>query len=227
MILIAAAGSSGMFYLAVAVVVIIMAIIVPYLLKRSRQSTKAGFVPVREQWQKRENASRMRDSADRILVELVETSREISARMDTKIRILNTLVKDAERCITRLEDLHDIPHSVKESAGGDTASAASETLPQEEGEAEHVQDNAQDPIEEVIPQDLQSLPQGPPVDISEDKSYVTEEKFQRTETDPEFENELSRRVSALLNQGYDVAEIARQVGISRQEVSLIRHLKNI
>jgi hypothetical protein len=46
---------------------------------------------------------RYRDAADKALVELLETSRELNAQVDTKIRVLNRLVKDAETAAARLE----------------------------------------------------------------------------------------------------------------------------
>ncbi|MBN1257618.1 MAG: hypothetical protein JXA52_07925 [Planctomycetes bacterium] len=101
---------------------IAIAIIVPYIIRRSRRATKLESVPVREQWNERKTHKKARHSADRILVDLAETSREISGRMDTKIRILNTLIRDAERCITRLEELQgikpiDAPREVAPTAG--------------------------------------------------------------------------------------------------------------
>ena len=52
-----------------------------------------------------EDPNRYRDAADRALVDLVETGREIGAQVDMKIRLLNRLVKDAEEKIARLEAL--------------------------------------------------------------------------------------------------------------------------
>ena len=49
-----------------------------------------------------ENARR---AVDQALVNLADMSREISAQIDTKIRLLNRLVKDADDCIRRLEAL--------------------------------------------------------------------------------------------------------------------------
>ena len=71
---------------------IAIALVVPYLLRRTRRQTAPAHAPVRDQWTEHRRAAQARKSADRILVELVETGREISARMDTKIRVLNTLI---------------------------------------------------------------------------------------------------------------------------------------
>lgn len=48
---------------------------------------------------------RYRDAADNAVVELLETSRTLNAQVDTKIRILNRLVKEAEENAVRLEKL--------------------------------------------------------------------------------------------------------------------------
>ncbi len=49
--------------------------------------------------------NRYRDAADRAIVELLETSRSLNAQVDTKIRVLNTLIKEAETHTARLEKL--------------------------------------------------------------------------------------------------------------------------
>ncbi len=52
-----------------------------------------------------EDPNRYRDAADRAIVELLETSRTLNAQVDTKIRVLNRLLKDAEEQAARLEGL--------------------------------------------------------------------------------------------------------------------------
>ncbi|MCL2000621.1 MAG: hypothetical protein FWG74_04230 [Planctomycetes bacterium] len=49
--------------------------------------------------------NRYRDAADRAIVELLETSRSLNAQVDTKIRVLNTLIKEAEILIAELKKL--------------------------------------------------------------------------------------------------------------------------
>ncbi len=72
-------------------------------------------------------ALRIRRSADKALVELAEVGREISGRIDTKIRILNRLSKEAEAQIKRLELLlraagREVPPAAEEE---NTSSATS------------------------------------------------------------------------------------------------------
>ncbi len=52
-----------------------------------------------------DDPNRYRDAADRAIVELLETSRTLNAQVDTKIRVLNRLLKDAEEQAARLEGL--------------------------------------------------------------------------------------------------------------------------
>ncbi len=52
-----------------------------------------------------QDPNRYRDAADRAIVELLETSRSLNAQVDTKIRVLNTLIKEAETQTARLEKL--------------------------------------------------------------------------------------------------------------------------
>lgn len=52
-----------------------------------------------------EDPNRYRDAADRAIVELLETSRSLNAQVDTKIRMLNRLVKEADEQCARLEGL--------------------------------------------------------------------------------------------------------------------------
>ncbi|MCX7935177.1 MAG: hypothetical protein N3A66_07970 [Planctomycetota bacterium] len=71
-------------------------------------------------------ALRIRRAADKALVELAEVGREISGRIDTKVRILNRLSKEAEAQIKRLEDLlRAAGREVPPLVGEDTTSATS------------------------------------------------------------------------------------------------------
>lgn len=61
--------------------------------------------PARELRERDQEPNRYRDTADRALVDLLETGREISAQIDNKIRVLNRLVKEAEEQTAKLERL--------------------------------------------------------------------------------------------------------------------------
>lgn len=70
---------------------------------RKRRAPKT--FTARELRERDDEPNRYRDAADRAIVELLETSRSLNAQVDTKIRMLNRLVKDAEEASARLEGL--------------------------------------------------------------------------------------------------------------------------
>lgn len=75
------------------------------LFARWRKSRMPVVTTVRELRERDEDPNRYRDTADRAIVELLETSRVLNAQVDTKIRVLNRLVKEAEENCSRLERL--------------------------------------------------------------------------------------------------------------------------
>lgn len=85
--------------------IIFMAIVLLGLFARWRKSRLPAIVPTRELRARDEEPNRHRDAADKALVELLETSRVLNAQVDSKIRILNRLVKDAEAASAKLESL--------------------------------------------------------------------------------------------------------------------------
>ena len=76
----------------------------PRIIKRIRRERNALTL---QEIKSIHNRPNVRSKADEILVELAEMSREINAQIDTKIRILNKLVRDAEKAIKRYEELAD------------------------------------------------------------------------------------------------------------------------
>lgn len=75
------------------------------LFARWRKSRMPVVNTARELRERDEDPNRYRDTADRAIVELLETSRVLNAQVDTKIRVLNRLVKEAEENCSRLEKL--------------------------------------------------------------------------------------------------------------------------
>ena len=75
------------------------------LYSRWRRSRAAPPVTLEQLRRVDEDPNRYREPADRAIVELLETSRSLNAQVDTKIRVLNRLVKDAEEQAGRLEKL--------------------------------------------------------------------------------------------------------------------------
>jgi hypothetical protein len=101
------------------------------LFARWRKSRMPVVHTAREIRERDTDPGRYRDAADKALVELLETSRALNAQVDTKIRVLNRLVKDAESCAARLESMLADARAVRE-----LPSAASAPAPVPESAAE-------------------------------------------------------------------------------------------
>lgn len=97
----AAAKESGGGYWQLAL--ILAAIGVLGLFARWRKSRMPPIQTARQIRARDETPDRYRPAADKALVELLETSRILNAEADSKIRVLNRLVRDAETCAARLE----------------------------------------------------------------------------------------------------------------------------
>lgn len=91
------------------------------LFSRWRKMRKPVVIPAKELRERDENPNRYRDTADRAIVELLETSRVLNAQVDTKIRVLNRLVKEAEENCSRLEKLLAEARSELERPAGERA----------------------------------------------------------------------------------------------------------
>lgn len=86
------------------------------LFARWRKANRRPPVDARQLRERDQTPNRYREAADQAIVDLLETSRELNAQVDTKIRILNRLVKDAEEQAARLERL--LALSAEEETGG-------------------------------------------------------------------------------------------------------------
>ncbi len=75
------------------------------LFARWRKSRMPVLRTAKEMRELDSDPNRHRDAADKALVELLETSRALNAQVDSKIRILNRLVKDAGEAGAKLEAL--------------------------------------------------------------------------------------------------------------------------
>ncbi|HOX07977.1 MAG TPA: hypothetical protein PK280_16385 [Planctomycetota bacterium] len=85
-----------------------------------------------------------RSDADRLAVDLEETARAVSALLDTKIRVLDRLIRDADERIARLEGSagpasvrSQAPHTEAEGGGRSAPAAAAPPHPEPEILAHH------------------------------------------------------------------------------------------
>lgn len=73
---------------------------------RWRKSRPGPVVRSAKEWRALDDdPDQYRSEKDKALVDLLETTREITAQVDTKVRLLNSLIREAENKITRLEKL--------------------------------------------------------------------------------------------------------------------------
>lgn len=225
-------------------VLLMMAVIAfLYMLPRWRkrwespESDRGGIAEVRE---RAEVQAKMRSVADRALVELLETSREISAQIDTKIRILNKLVRDADVQASRLERLlgaikHDEGEG-KTSKGEGSSSAGNDTLSRSNfvsvSSLSTLSPSSQQKAD--LPKKEGCIasnggPQDPGAGISsqEERPPSVATAISSAPISPlsggEIQ-ELHQRIATLRAEGREPAEIARMLHISTAEVTLALHL---
>lgn len=106
------------------------------LFSRWRKSRIPPAPSPRELRDRDENPNRYRDAADRAIVELLETSQTLNAQVDTKIRILNRLVKEAEDNCARLEKLLAAANDLHEGRQPDRPAAGAPPPPEKPAPAE-------------------------------------------------------------------------------------------
>lgn len=85
--------------------VVVFVVLAPRLIRKGRPRPGAAAEASPPMDRHAPSSIRVRETVDRALVELVDTSREISAQIDNRIRMLNKLVKDADEERNRLETL--------------------------------------------------------------------------------------------------------------------------
>lgn len=106
-------GGSGYWQL----IMVVAAIGFLGLFARWRKMRAPAVPSTRELRERDHEPNKYRDAADRAIVELLETSRSLNAQVDTKIRVLNRLVKEAEENIARLEKLLGEAKAVHDGEG--------------------------------------------------------------------------------------------------------------
>ncbi|MCC8167108.1 MAG: hypothetical protein LIQ31_13415 [Planctomycetes bacterium] len=97
------------------------------LISRWRKANAPVVETAKEIRSRDTNPNRYRDAADRAIVELLETSRTLHAEVDTKIRVLNRLVREAEEQSARLERLVALAEK-RESVPGMVAAEHEDTV---------------------------------------------------------------------------------------------------
>ncbi len=183
--------------LALMVVVVLLAIMAPRMIMRSRKSrSRSDLAELRRRLDAAEQGSAAQRSANQALTELLEASRDINAQIDTKIRVLNKLVKDADNEARRLERLLGV------SAGAPEVGAAVDGLPA------GYDDRAPVAISHATGVEAGDVLPGKP---------TSSQSARRC-------RDLCARVSRMQSEGRSSTEIAQITGLSVQEVSMLSQI---
>ena len=169
---------------------ILGAIVMLTLYGRWRRARQPPSPTAKELRDRDNDPNRYRDTADRALVELLEASREITAQLDTKIRFVNRLVREADARSDRLESqLAEAKAAIDglEKRRG----AAGVSVPGAGGERPETGSAAQKPSEP-----------------------------DKTSASKRFRSALQARIVALRDEGKDVSGIAKATGLSILEIQL-------
>ena len=191
--------------LAFGAVILIMAFM-PRIIKRIRRERNALAL---QEMKSIHNRPNVRSKADEILVELAEMSREINAQIDTKIRILNKLVRDAEKAIKRYEELAD----------NDNSSSMSKTdnLNKSIKNANSDIDKAEIKINPSISQCEKEVIEN---EAKEEPVFEKNVNSDSSETGV-WQRSIGIKIQELSKKGYDINDIALKTRMSVSEVILI------
>lgn len=170
---------------------------------RTQYRTDAPGAIVRN---RRPEGVKFQDSMDRSLIQLEETAREVAAKLDTRIRLLDGHVRAADQASTRLEDL------LARAAELQPGIAA--------GEAQNVT-VAGDPVALPARRLVSEERPGATPESSDESSAATPDPV----ADPE-PSERSSRVHELADEGTSDLDIAREMGLPVGEVKLIMRLRD-
>lgn len=182
-----AAGESGYWQLAL----IMAAIGFVGLFLRWRRMRPPPMQYAKEFRERDEDPNRYRDAADRALVELLETSRTLNAQVDTKIRMLNRLIKDAEEQCARLEGLMGLAKDAVPPANGPAGAAD------------------------------RGARSSRPTDSVRRAPSASRRVIAEKNGGPHFLSDLHERIYRLREDGKTVAEIAKATNLSTTEVEFI------
>ncbi len=203
--------------------VVALSLIAPYLIRRNRQLKQLESRPSDLG---RAPDLRIRETTDRALVELLETGREISAQVDTKVRLLNKLVKDADEQATRLQTLLDQLESayitqdnpVRPDDRSHKKTVQSEKSTVLATENNHINTTHTQPAHE------NPLKTGSSSGHENNQKNDASNSENKRKARPEGWSDLHDEVDALRGQGMQLQEIARKLHRSTAEIEIILHV---
>ncbi|MBP5232426.1 MAG: hypothetical protein J6333_03365 [Planctomycetes bacterium] len=183
--------------------VVVLAFVILRLSSKAREERRALE---RERERAPEDASAVKSQADKIMVDLVEAGQEINAQLDTKMRVLNRLVRDAEGVAARLEQHL---RRLEELQNGSAPHPGLTVHPTPTAPA-HPQ--SFDPNKDTV---LMNPPPGRPSINSANVNLQSNTESGRWRTD------IRQKIEQLHRESRTPTEIARMLHISLSEVNLV------
>ena len=194
-------------FIAFAIVLAIMAFM-PRIIRKIRRERQAL---AQQQTRELQNRPNIRSKADEILVELAEMSREINAQVDTKIRVLNKLIRDAEKIVKRYEELTLEDKVLHNSFGSVSAEKSVTSENQVTDKAEIKLPEIGDKAETKILKERVE---------SDSVGSVAAEANNTSETGV-WQRSVGAKIQELHAKGYEINDIARKTRMSTAEVTLM------
>jgi hypothetical protein len=103
--LLAAGGLGGLQLLLLVLAVIGLTGVLVSTSRRVRRAQRPDAAPARERYAQTEKQQHATRDLERVMLELDQLSRQIHGRIDTKVAILEALIRDADERIARLSEL--------------------------------------------------------------------------------------------------------------------------
>lgn len=182
--------------------VVVLAFVILRLSRKAREERRALE---RERERPPEDATAVKSQADKIMVDLVEAGQEINAQLDTKMRVLNRLVRDAEGVAARLEEhlrrLEELQGAAPRPGFAIHPTSAAPAHPE-----------SFDPKKDTV---LMNPPPGRPSINSANVNLQSNTESGRWRTD------VRQKIEQCHRENRTPTEIARQLHISLSEVNLV------
>lgn len=192
-------------------VVFLLLLLMPKILRKNREERRRLEKQINNEVTNRLN---VKSEADAILVEVYETGREINARLDNKIRLLNKLIKDADALVSRLEKAQGISATAIAVGADEIACAA-------------VDETAVIERDQVSAQSERSCVDRQASSVAVDRvaePAPSVEPQQDANGSGRWKADMRSRIAGLSAEGRDASEIARITRMSLAEVTLMLEL---
>ncbi len=204
-------------------VVIGIMFFMPRILRKNRKERKLMEKQYIDEVNNRLN---VKSEADRIMIEIVETGRQINAQLDTKIRVLNKLLKDTQLLVDRLEKSGVLG---SENPGAQANNNVAPISPVNIENNRSVNDDAggiAGLAAEMVYTGETTIALAPPEKSDSGQSADEFENEDESSGSGRWKNNLRKKIATMAEEGRSVESIARLTRLSTSEVSLMLDLIN-